>query len=131
MTQMMAHLVNAFGRILGIVPIYLREQRLLRENFFVERRAGLVEAENLAERRVVEAVRDLINLRQRQTGLLEAVRDRVDRKVTRLLVPIESLLCCGCYNRSVDYKRGRGIEALHDPVLAFVQSRPVRPLEAN
>src|SRR6202140_2193278 len=71
MTQMMAHLVNPFGGILGIVPVYLREQRLLRENFLVERRAGLIEAENLAERRVVEAMRNLINLRQRQTGLLK------------------------------------------------------------
>ena len=73
MAQMMIDLMNALGGKSRAMPVNLREQRLLGKNLFVKLRAGRVETENLAERSVVKAVRDLVDVADRQPSLAQAV----------------------------------------------------------
>ena len=84
MAQMMIDLVNALGGKFRAVSLNLREQRLPGKNLFVELRAGRVEAENLAKRSVVKAVSDLVDVRDRQTGLLQTVTRLPERENRRI-----------------------------------------------
>src|SRR5580658_6282116 len=112
MAQMMADLMNTLGGKLRTMFVDLFEQRLLRENFFVELGARRVETENLTERRVVEAVRYFVDFAQRQPRLLEAIGDCLDGKIARLLVAIEALFRRRGHDLAVHDQRGRSVEAL-------------------
>src|SRR5277367_3188111 len=128
---MMADLMNALGGKLRTMLVYLFEQRLLRENFFVELRAGRVEAENLTERRVIEAVRYFVDIAQRQPRLLKAIGDRLDRKIARLFVAIEPLFGRRGLDLAVHDQRVSRVETLQNPVLPLIQTRPMCPFEPN
>src|SRR5271154_7254660 len=127
----MADLMNALGRKLRTMVADLLEQRLLREDFFVELGAGGVEAENFTEWRVVEAVRYFVDIAQRQPRLLKAIGDRLDRKIARLFVAIEPLFGRRGHDLAVHDQRGRSVETLQNPVLPLIQTRPMCPFEPN
>jgi len=70
---------------------------------------------------VVKAVSDLVDVADRQAGLAQSRGDRLDGKVTRLLVPIETLLRSRRDMDAVHDERRCGVESLHNPVLPFLQ----------
>src|SRR5262249_3673758 len=82
-------------------------------------------------RRVIETVRDLIDVLKPDPRLFQTVRDRLDREFTGVLSPAEALLRGGGHNLAVDNQRGGGIMPLGEPVFALFQTRPVTPLKWN
>lgn len=61
---MMVDLVNALGGEFRAASTNLFDQCMLGKNRFVKQRASRVETENLSKRRVIEAMRDLVDVRE-------------------------------------------------------------------
>ncbi len=101
MRQVMIHLMHFFRRKSRQMLLHFCQQFLARKNFLVLLLAGLVQHERRAIRRVIESVRDLVDVADLDSRRIETILNRADRKIASVLLATESLLSSSCYNLAV------------------------------
>ena len=126
MRQVMIHLMNLVGGKAGEMLLHFGEQLFARENLFVLLGGRGVEHERSAIRRVVEAVRDFVDVADLDAGGIEAVLDRVDREIAGVLFAAEALFGGAGDDFAVDQQDGGRIVALRNAIFALFESRPMR-----
>ena len=94
------------------VAVYLAHQRFCGEHFLIEVKGIRIERIQLAERRIVETVGDLVHILDGESPFAEAKLNRLDGKITRVLLAAEALLCRGSNDFSVHHQGRGGIVAL-------------------
>ena len=129
--QVMIYLMNFVGAKAGKMLLDLCEQFFSREDLIVLLRAGGVEKESCAIRRVVKAVGDLVDLIGGDSGRVETILNRADREVAGVLFAAEAFLGGAGHNFAIDQQDRRGIVSLRNAILAFLEPGPVRLLERN
>ena len=131
MREVVRHLNDLVGREPGQVLAHAIEQRLAREHLPVAPGAHFVAREHLGEARVVEPMRDLVDVVDRKTRLVEAVLNGPDRELRAVLAQIEAFLSGRRDDLTVDDECGRGVVALRHAVFPLFESRPLLFLEGN
>ncbi len=129
--KMMVHMMHALFRKSVQITFNQRQQGLSGEHPPIQFGGCGVDCIDLAIGRVVKAVRDLVNILQRKTGFRQTKADGPGWKSCAVLLAIETLLGGSGDGHPVDYQGRGGIMALRDPVLAFLQTWPMSPLEGH
>src|SRR5438128_7740041 len=106
-----------------------REQRLPGVHVAIQVVRPGIEGVDRRVRRVVEAVRQVVDLVYRDARLGQAAGDCAPREGTGMLASVDPLLGDGGDNRTVDHEGSGRVVTLRDAILALVEPRPTRPLE--
>src|SRR5260370_23492103 len=96
-------------------------------------------AKEIGVLRIIEAMRNAVEIIRRDAGCVEAVTDAVARKGVGMFFEREALFRRGGYDPTVDEKRRRAVEALHHALFTGAQigvatripHRPVKPAIAK
>ncbi len=129
--QVMADLMDVIEREAGQIASHLGQQGIAGENLVVEASGNFVPGIESAVGSVIETVCDFVDFKDGEAGLSKAKVDGVDGKVASVLFAAKTLLLGGSNQFAVDDQCGSGVHPLGDAVFAFVQSRPMGPLEGH
>ena len=129
--QMMVYMVYALFRESGQVTRHLREQRFPGERSPIQPGRCSVDRINFAIGPIVKAVRDLVDILEREPRLGQAEPDGFGWEFCAVLLTIEPLLGGGRNGHTVDHQGRGGIMPLRDSVLTFLQARPMSPFERH
>ena len=92
----MVNMMHAFGgKTVQPLPD-LRHHCIARQDFAVELSGCGVERISYAMRCIVKSMNDLVNCIKPQSCFGKAIADRAQRKITRMLVPVEAFFSRGC-----------------------------------
>ena len=127
----MSDLTHPLGGDARKITRHERQQRLARVHVAIQIVRHRVQRIHTAVRGIVEAVHQLVDLLDGETGLLQAVGDRALGKVPRVLAAADPLFGHGRDHGPVHDQRRRRVVPLGDAVLTLVQVLPARPLERN
>src|SRR5437764_12377923 len=106
-------------------------ERLPRQDVAVQLRVLLVRCVERPVRRVVERVRDLVDVAAVEPRDREARLDRAERERSGVLPPADAFLGDGRNALAVDDERRRRVVTLRDPVFAFLVAGPLLALEVD
>src|SRR5438876_11395576 len=127
---MAPNLPDARERIIVEIRLDLPQKRVPREHLVVQCGCGGIERVQELVPRVVEAVRNLVDIPQLDSTLFEAIGDRSGRKPASVLLAAEALLRGGG-DSSVHHERGGGVMPLGNPVFPFLQLWPMTLFARN
>src|SRR5438552_1728428 len=105
------------------------EERLAGVHLAIQVAGGGIEGVDVPVGRVVEPVRQLVDLADRDARLCQAVGDRAVREGAGMLPPVDPLLGDGGDDGTVHDEGSSRVVALRDAILALVELRPTRLLE--
>src|SRR5437868_7988620 len=109
---MVLNLADTLMRKPRKIAVDLPEERIRRENVIVELGCHPIERVQDLVWRIVEAVRNLVDIREPDSRVLQAIRNRLNGKLSRVFSAAEALFPgCGD-NFSIHNQRGGGIMPL-------------------